>query len=445
MEHPGEAGHQLSAAAGGTPPPPSLQQLQQQQNAGHVGDVGGLAALHAHHQQQMQQQVEAEAAQELIRRQQRAEAVRQVEEANAIRMEALGSDRYHNRYWRFASVGRCGDSGLGRIWEENGQDGSLQLLLTSQQVEDLKGALEPKGLREGALYNALVRVEGNCREAMPGEHITLPAGFEEVRDLASSSSHNHHQQEQAAADGGSSGRGSTPGPLGLLLRSAGGGAAGLERQLASGVLHASRVRDGGGGYIEDAGVGEEDVPGVAALKQQLLRIEAAVADDMVDDEFNRYEWMEAVRGAADLVSIRRCLGQLEGALVPEQLSKAWRSHPVLVKRAWVPVGNEIASAVAEAEELGQAGDGPRAAAAVAAAAAGGGAGEGKGGRKKQAVAAAAVAAGVAAGGGSPPEGVERLAWLPATLSALAWRVAALDAALCYGGEQPARDTVEGYK
>jgi hypothetical protein len=49
-----------------------------------------------------------DSAAEKLRRQQRMDLMRKVEEENAVRLEPLGCDRRHNRYWRF--VNRPGDA-----------------------------------------------------------------------------------------------------------------------------------------------------------------------------------------------------------------------------------------------------------------------------------------------------------------------------------------------
>jgi hypothetical protein len=43
-----------------------------------------------------------------------------------------------------------------------------------QQLDELKQVLEPRGVREGGLHAALMRVEGQVKAAMPGAAFTVP-------------------------------------------------------------------------------------------------------------------------------------------------------------------------------------------------------------------------------------------------------------------------------
>lgn len=112
----------------------------------------------------------------------------QVEEEYALRMEPLGTDRRHNRYWRFpaswsapahadthTAAGPAGMPLVGRLWvelappESAGPDvrSEWRLLTAGSQLEALKGCLDPRGAREGALYAALLRMEEPLRRNMP--------------------------------------------------------------------------------------------------------------------------------------------------------------------------------------------------------------------------------------------------------------------------------------
>lgn len=65
----------------------------------------------------------------------RNETVRKAEEANAIRVEPLGLDRRHNRYWRFSGERvPGGDTTKGRIYLERGDTGELQYVCGGKWV-----------------------------------------------------------------------------------------------------------------------------------------------------------------------------------------------------------------------------------------------------------------------------------------------------------------------
>jgi hypothetical protein len=66
------------------------------------------------------------------------------------------------------------DANAGRIWVESSDSGRWRLLLRSQQLDQLKQVLEPRGAREGGLHAALLRVEGTVRAAMPGRPFQMP-------------------------------------------------------------------------------------------------------------------------------------------------------------------------------------------------------------------------------------------------------------------------------
>lgn len=96
-------------------------------------------------------ETEEEKAAAKARQAARAEAVRRDMEAAAVRLEPLGSDRRHNKYWRFvvaspssAAAGTAGggaepmdvdggagpsdgeDPSAGRVFFESGEDGSFR-------------------------------------------------------------------------------------------------------------------------------------------------------------------------------------------------------------------------------------------------------------------------------------------------------------------------------
>ncbi len=64
----------------------------------------------------------------------------QVDEDNMLRMEPLGLDRRHNRYWRFTShkATTPPDPNVGRIFVERAADGSWLLMAQPEQLDALK-------------------------------------------------------------------------------------------------------------------------------------------------------------------------------------------------------------------------------------------------------------------------------------------------------------------
>jgi hypothetical protein len=66
-------------------------------------------------------------------------------------------------------------AGSGRLLVESSTDGSWRVLTHPAQLNALKAALDPRGLRESGLYSALARLEADIRAAMPGQPLALPA------------------------------------------------------------------------------------------------------------------------------------------------------------------------------------------------------------------------------------------------------------------------------
>jgi hypothetical protein len=70
----------------------------------------------------------------------------------------------------------CGaPAGAGRLLVQSGTDGSWRVLTRPEQIDELRAALDPRGLRESGLFSALVRVQDDIKAAMPGQPLALPA------------------------------------------------------------------------------------------------------------------------------------------------------------------------------------------------------------------------------------------------------------------------------
>nr|ABY60733.1 zygote-expressed homeodomain protein [Chlamydomonas reinhardtii] len=319
-----------------------------------------------------------------IKRQQRAEEVRRIDEECAIRAEPLGSDRRHNRYWLFTS-GSPDDAGTARLWVELAPEGRWRLLTSPEAFDQLVAALEPRGLREGALAQALARVADTVKAAMPGiAPVADPTPYDALPDSA-----------RAALEATAVQRGAVA-------------------RLAAAAVLAADDDD----YTEGLDFLEADSGPVSALKRDLLRLEAAVPADAMAESFHSLSWKERVMNAPGLPELRACLGQLEAALLaspdgttPGLLATVFHRNPPLVRGAWVEVGREVATALPghASKEILPPVERPD--------------------------------------GGPPPEpNDEPLAWLPATLPALALRLLALDAHIVYREGAPAgRECLAGYR
>jgi hypothetical protein len=89
-------------------------------------------------------------------------------------MEPLGLDRRHNRYWRFVPLkNNPSDPNTGRIFIEDSRTGSWKLLHTLEQYEQLKAALDPRGVREMELVAELERLKAVLTLCMPAPPLTV--------------------------------------------------------------------------------------------------------------------------------------------------------------------------------------------------------------------------------------------------------------------------------
>ncbi|GAB4814610.1 hypothetical protein N2152v2_001656 [Parachlorella kessleri] len=400
---PQQAQQQPGGEAGASPAPPADP---------HAAAAAAIAAMEAKMVKAGETEEERAAARQ--RQAQRAEQVRRDMEANSVRLEPLGQDRRYNRYWRFVLVtaaggSACGaghagggegeqaqqgqhaaaeDACAGRLFFESHEDGGLRMLATADDLEALINALERRGAREGGLYASLLRCREAIAKAMPAAPLALPA---------------------------------PPGPEEALA---------VLEERANALMACVPV-----GAIEVAGTAdtgdlEEESAELLHLKAGLLMVLAALPGEALPPPFDPDAWREAVKGAATPLDLRRALGRLEEGLHNDYVSPAFHRRPLLVKGAWLPTGNEVASALpgSTAADLLLPDAADTAAAAVAAAAGAGGLLEGAGGASGASAAA------------------EPLAWLPATAAAVGLRLLSLDASLFYSsGAGPTRERLEGYK
>lgn len=282
----------------------NAQQQQAESNA------GASTSQSAPQQQHPEDEMSAAAASKL-RQQQRAETIRRADEVHAIRGEPLGLDRRHNRYWHLAAhqeAGAAADPSLGRILVESHQDGSWRLLGQAHQIEQLLSSLERKGAREGVLHSALVRHQSSIEHGMPAYSFHMPPTLEEQT-----------QQQRSRLD--------------------------MEHHTCLWNLSLQALP-----YLHD----QDPVTGLPThkgepssltkLRADMLRVEAALPlSAMKDAVWNSEVWQAAVKGAQSALQLRQALGQLESAVHEGFL---WQSHvqprqPLLVKGAWMPIGDLI--------------------------------------------------------------------------------------------------------
>ncbi|KAL3160990.1 hypothetical protein ABBQ38_009379 [Trebouxia sp. C0009 RCD-2024] len=355
-------------------PATDAQQSQAERNAGASTSQSAAAQPHEHEDDLLS------AAAMKLRAQQRADTIQNAEEVNAIRGEPLGSDRRHNRYWHFAvpqepGAAAAADPSLGRILVESHENGTWRLLGQAHQIEHLMSSLERKGPREGGLHSALVRYQSAIQRGMPAYSIHMPPKLEELS-----------QQERSRL--------------------------GMEHHATLWNLSIQALT-----YLQssDPAMGlpahKDEATSLAKLRADMLAVEAALPlSAMKDASWDSSAWQGKVRGVHSMLQLRQALGELEMAVHEGFLwhSPAQPRQPLLVKGAWMPIGQ--ASAVAEvAQPTEQAESDPPGRPAV------------------------------------PVTPSDSLAWLPATSAAISLRLFAIDAAIIYRpGNLPGRELIPGY-
>ena len=246
-----------------------------------------------------------------MRSQQRAETIRHAEEVNAIRGEPLGLDRRHNRYWHFnvpQEPSAAPDPSLGRILIESHENGTWQLLGQAHQIEHLMSSLERKGAREGVLHNALVRHQSAIQQGMPAYSIHMPPTLEEQSQQERSRLYTEHHDS-----------------------------------IWSLSIQALPYLQGSDPVTSLPSIkGEASM--LTKLKADMLRVEAALPlSAMKDANWNSNAWQAEVKGAHGMLQLRQALGELEMAVHEGFLWQgvAQPRQPLLVKGAWVPIGDAL--------------------------------------------------------------------------------------------------------
>ncbi|KAK9843536.1 hypothetical protein WJX81_007913 [Elliptochloris bilobata] len=371
------------------------------------------------------------------RNRQRAETIRRMEEAHAVRAEPLGQDRRFNRYWRLLAGGEDGgDPAAGRLLVElapalddpdslenpsydpagpavgaaaagsgtgpqpgwRSKEGMREAVpergcgwvevASGEALEGLMGALDRRGPREGALHTALLRHRDALLRRMPAP----PLRFQE-----------------AQASGA---------PLRLWLDTP--------------PLHA-------------AAYAASTTPGSCPDD---MDVEAALPREALAADWSAHAWRQGVRGAQGAGDLRAALAQLEAAVQGGFISPLYRRrlHPAAAHAggAWQHAGGEAGGAAAAACP-GAAGAGAcrRGGCSVSPASAPGHAGTR---RCMRGAAGVACGAGPCCNPDPPGDPANGLVGLPATPAAVALRLAALDAALAYRpGTRPAREVLPAYR
>eukprot|EP00884_Botryococcus_braunii_P016830 jgi/Botrbrau1/3830/Bobra.0183s0056.2 len=303
----------------------------------------------------------------------RAAAIRKAEEAFPVRNEPLGMDRRYNKYWRFVAAGDCGaDPGAGRVYIELPEEGKFLVVDKADSLNRLLESMERRGPREGHLYIVLNRHRESLLKHMPAPPIRMPLSDDEQPP----------SQERQLKE--------------------------AERKvwlMNTNLLAPTRTGDSGG-IPSPFRAGESER--LSKLKGDMLRVEAGIPRKALVDPWMSDRWRKEVRNAIGPEDLRGALATLEDAIYEEYLSPLFNRKPLLVKGAWLPTGQEVASALPginnEVQLLLEQ--------------------DAEDANREEVV----------------------LGWLPPTIPAVSLRLYALDAAILYTpGSQPGRETLEAYK
>ena len=441
-----------AAASGG-------EQQQQQQQQGDKASAAAEAAIAAATEAAAAEDREASAK----RAQARAEAVLREMEVHAVRAEPLGLDRRYNRYWRFVrglgagtavdstnnngtaaaaggiigpsksggggggssenkekdnpSTSKSGagtednkeskgtdtgtadkdvrgtttsgiDPGDGRIFVESQEDGMLRVICTKEDLETLISSLDRRGPREKGLYASLLRHKSAVVAAMPAVPLSPPQEKPPPRSVAQ-----------------------------------------LQKLYKLAVLETDKKDKKKGKKLPKPFVPGE-IPEMTILKFDLLAVEFSLAEEVLDEDFDPAVWRPAVQAATEVEQLRKCLGELESAIDASALHPDFNREPALVKGAWIPIGEEVATALPGNNTADIAVPmSPLSRQKAESAEKGNGKSDDEEEEEEE-------------GEGNDPA---HLSWLPPTLSAVALRLAALDAALKYNENDAARETLLGYR
>lgn len=327
------------------------------------------------------------------------------EDAYLVRLEAVGQDRRHNRYWRMLA-GTEGTSATARLFFESAQDGSFQLIADASSLKELMSNLLRQAAREGPLLAALSRCQPGLVAAMPAESLELPPPPKSLTE----------QQRSAASAEVAAWPPPLPTHAAMALHKR--SAAELNPLVDSVVTGLKQQHNEGSASL-------------LHLRVALTVVVAALPLGALQPWFSPAAWKDAVlEGDGNLPKLRTCLAALEAAILPARLAAGYLRYPACVRGAWLPTCGEIATSFpgpnGSLQLLPDRSDRPG---------------------RESATAATDSSPAVSATHQIPPHPPRSpLNWLPLSVPALSLRLAALDAAIIYfPGTPPGCETSSAYQ
>ncbi|GMH42842.1 hypothetical protein BSKO_10761 [Bryopsis sp. KO-2023] len=245
-----------------------------------------------------------------------------------MRLEPLGTDRRHNRYWMFCDGS---DASKGRIFLESFSDKTIQVIHNGSQLDDLKKVLEPRGVREGALLDKINKAEESIRGAMQRR------GCSKLDDA---DDREEGVKRRKTEDTSCSPNGSWTSNEWLAS----------VRPLAEKMVSDSSSCDVGSACgTSKRENGAEAMPPskldlIVKFRKDLLWVEHAIPEEVYigGEAWSGDDWRGKVSEALNPTELRSCLEELEGTIGQGRLAPGFIRRPMLISGAWSEIDQEAA-------------------------------------------------------------------------------------------------------
>ena len=216
---------------------------------------------------------------------------------NSVRREPLGMDRQYNKYWRFYLDGSNGSNESYRIYFEDSRSGTIKSLANQEAFLGLLESLGNEGPREKELRTSIVALKKEVIQHMPStswvsDMIPFEADSTTLAgcDLA---------------------------------------------PCASKVIATESL---------DFPISAEKCS-YNSIKEAIVIICTALEHEQLKIVFDKVAFVKKVLASSTLAEVKQLLGELEGNIEKDYIHNGFSVDPLLVKGAWISIGNEVATAL----------------------------------------------------------------------------------------------------
>ena len=216
-------------------------------------------------------------------------------QVNSVRYEPLGSDRQHNKYWRFVDPDMNSNSVKNRLYVET-STGDMKFIATRESFEVLLQSLNERGPREKELKTALLGIQNEIVKDMPTKAWKIEEFCNE--DFLPQSSEN-------------------------IVPCASKVIASESISLSGKLVHSSK-----------------DV-----IRESIMKICAALEGEQLVSTFAKDAFTERLEKSNSLQDMKQLLGELERHINKNYIHSGFSVDPLLVKGAWISTGKEVATAL----------------------------------------------------------------------------------------------------